>query len=112
MVDVHQYCDVGKCPERATFEAGNELRCLAHKEAGMKPRRNICQVPGGGCTRQSSYGRDGGKPVVCTVHREDGMVQASSLFFGCFFFYSQTFCCLLVSLFTVCLFFFIYVLFM
>lgn len=43
----------------------------------MVPRSNICQVAGGGCTRQSSYGLDGGKPVVCTVHRQPGMVQVS-----------------------------------
>lgn len=98
-----QYCDIGQCPERAAFEAGNELRCLAHKKPGMKPRRNICQVAGGGCTRQSSYGRDGGKPMVCTVHRERGMVQASSLsslagLFGAFHFFFPLFAALLTVL--------------
>lgn len=76
MVNVYyKYCDVAQCPERASFESGGKLRCLQHIEPGMRPRNNICQVPGGGCTRQSSYGPEGGKPVVCTVHKQPGMVQ-------------------------------------
>lgn len=80
MVNVYyKYCDVAQCPERASFESGGKLRCLQHIEPGMKPRNNICQVPGGGCTRQSSYGPEGGKPIVCTVHKQPGMVQVSGL---------------------------------
>ena len=76
MVNVYyKYCGVARCPERASFEAGGKLRCLEHCEAGMKPRNNICRVEGGGCIRQSSYGIEGGKPVVCTLHKVPGMVQ-------------------------------------
>ncbi|CAM9235694.1 unnamed protein product, partial [Laminaria digitata] len=76
MVNVYyKYCGVDRCPERASFEARGKLRCLEHCEAGMKPRNNICRVEGGGCTRQSSYGMEGGKPVVCTLHKVPGMVQ-------------------------------------
>lgn len=90
MVNVYyKYCGMAACPERASFENGDKLRCLAHIEAGMKPRNNICQVAGGGCTRQSSYGPDGGKPVVCTVHREPGMVQVGSRSGGFIFFRSR-----------------------
>lgn len=82
MVNVYyKYCDVGQCPERAFFESGEKLRCLQHIEPGMKPRNNICQVLGGGCTRQSSYGPDGGKPVVCTIHKQPGMVQVHFVYF-------------------------------
>lgn len=76
MVNVYyKYCGVDRCPERASFEAGGKLRCLEHCEAGMKPRNNICRVAAGGCTRQSSYGMEGGKPVMCTLHKMPGMVQ-------------------------------------
>lgn len=76
----YKYCDADaaggkRCPERASFEAGGRLRCLNHREPGMRPRNNICQLEGGGCTRQSSYGVEGGKPVLCTLHKEAGMVQ-------------------------------------
>lgn len=76
MVNVYyKYCDAERCGERASFEAGGRMSCLRHCEPGMKPRNNICQVEGGGCTRQSSYGPEGGRPVVCTVHKVPGMVQ-------------------------------------
>ena len=71
----YKYCDVNQCPERASFGAGGKLRCLEHCEAGMKPRNNICRVEGGGCSRQSSYGPGGGKPVMCTQHKLPGMIQ-------------------------------------
>lgn len=73
----YRYCgaDGDRCPERASFEADGKLRCLQHREPGMRPRNKICQVEGGGCTRQSSFGVEGGKPVLCTVHKEPGMVQ-------------------------------------
>jgi len=35
-------------------------------------RNNICQLESGVCTRQSSYGVEGGKPVLCTLHKEAG----------------------------------------
>eukprot|EP00752_Nemacystus_decipiens_P007352 g6575.t2 len=78
MVNVYyRYCgaDGDRCPERASFEADGKLRCLQHREPGMRPRNKICQVEGGGCTRQSSFGVVGGKPVLCTVHKKPGMVQ-------------------------------------
>lgn len=76
MVNVYyKYCGVDHCPQRASFELGDKLRCLAHCEPGMKPRNGICQVEGGLCTRQSSYGPEGGKPIVCTAHKKPGMVQ-------------------------------------
>ena len=81
----YKYCDARvagagggqgrQCAERASFEGEGKLRCLEHREPGMRPRNNICQLEGGGCTRQSSYGIEGGKPVLCTLHREAGMVQ-------------------------------------
>lgn len=73
----YKYCDsgAGQCLERASFEASGKLRCLLHCEPGMRPRNNICQVEGGGCTRQSSYGWGGGKPILCTLHKVTGMVQ-------------------------------------
>lgn len=73
----YRYCgaDGDQCPERASFEADGKLRCLQHREPGMRPRNKICQVEGGGCTRQSSFGVEGGKPVLCTVHKKPGMVQ-------------------------------------
>ncbi|CAM9390857.1 unnamed protein product, partial [Scytosiphon promiscuus] len=76
----YKYCDAlgdaGRpCAERASYEASGKLRCLQHCEPGMRARNNICQVEGGGCTRQSSYGVEGGKPVLCTVHKKAGMVQ-------------------------------------
>lgn len=72
-----KYCDVYQCRERATFESGGGKvrRCLAHRESGMVPRSKICQVEGGGCARQSSYGPEGGRPVLCTIHKLPGMVQ-------------------------------------
>lgn len=72
-----KYCDVDQCRERATFESGEGKvqRCLAHRESGMVPRSKICQVEGGGCARQSSYGPEGGRPVFCTTHKLPGMVQ-------------------------------------
>lgn len=76
MVNVYyKYCDVGQCPERASFGGEGKLRCLKHCEPGMQPRNNICQVRGGGCTLQSSYGPEGAKPVMCTLHKVPGMVQ-------------------------------------
>lgn len=73
----YKYCDwdAGQCLERASFETSGKLRCLRHCEPGMRPRDNICQVAGGGCTRQSSYDVGGGKPILCTVHKVAGIVQ-------------------------------------
>ncbi|CAN0396786.1 unnamed protein product, partial [Hapterophycus canaliculatus] len=76
----YKYCnalgDAGsQCAERASFESPGKLRCLQHREPGMRARKNICQVEGGGCARQSSYGTEGGKPILCTVHKKAGMVQ-------------------------------------
>lgn len=73
----YKYCDAGQCRERATFESseGKVWRCLVHRESGMVPRSKICQVEGGGCARQSSYGPEGSRPVLCTIHKLPGMVQ-------------------------------------
>ncbi|CAM9438469.1 unnamed protein product [Ectocarpus fasciculatus] len=74
----YKYCDAdsGRCPERASYEsAAGGLRCLRHCEPEMRPRNNICQVEGGGCDRQSSFGVKGGKPTLCTLHKGAGMVQ-------------------------------------
>lgn len=84
MVNVYyKYCDVNQCLERAYFKYRSKLRCLEHREPGMEPRNNICQLKGNGCTRQSSYGHEGGKPVMCTVHKEPGMVQVRRLILTC-----------------------------
>ncbi|CAB1097034.1 unnamed protein product [Ectocarpus sp. CCAP 1310/34] len=73
----YKYCDAdsGRCPERASYESAGKLRCLEHCEPEMRPRNNICQVEGGGCDRQSSFGVKGGKPILCTLHKGAGMVQ-------------------------------------